>query len=223
MAPVPPQSVVGSADDARRGRRRTRPSLLQAAARPGGASRPPPPRREVLLAADAVPADGRDRRRQGRGRRGRPRVLARPPRRRHRRGGGRDRRPAAAVLPRVPARPRRHRRRPGALTGRAMATATGTATDLRPALERTVGAEPCRDDAGALLTFSTDATPLERGRPDVVVFPASTDEVAAIVRVADERRIPVVPRGSGTNLSAGTGPHRGGIVLVLTRMNALKE
>src|SRR3954465_7100001 len=104
-----------------------------------------------------------------------------------------------------------------------MATTTGTALDLRPALAAGVGAEHVRDDAGALLTFSTDATPLERGRPDVVVFPASTGEFAAIVRVANARRPPVVPRGSGTNLSAGTVPHRGGIVLVLTRMNALKE
>jgi glycolate oxidase len=104
-----------------------------------------------------------------------------------------------------------------------MAATTHTATDLRGALERIVGAEHVRDDAGALLTFSTDATPLERGRPDVVVFPATTDEVAGVIRIANERGVPVVPRGSGTNLSAGTVPHRGGIVLVLTRMNRLKE
>jgi glycolate oxidase len=104
-----------------------------------------------------------------------------------------------------------------------VATTASTATQLRTALEPIVGAEHVRDDAGALLTFSTDATPLERGRPDVVVFPASTEEVAAIVKVANERRTPLVPRGSGTNLSAGTVPHRGGIVLVLTRMNRLKE
>jgi glycolate oxidase len=104
-----------------------------------------------------------------------------------------------------------------------VATTTGATTDLREALAAIVGDEHVRADAGALLTFSTDATPLERGRPDVVVFPATTEEVAAIVTVANERRTPVVPRGSGTNLSAGTVPHRGGIVLVLTRMNALKE
>src|ERR687890_1727944 len=104
-----------------------------------------------------------------------------------------------------------------------MATAIGTATDLRPALAAVVGDEHVRDDAGALLTFSIDVTPLERGRPDVVVFPAPTEEVAAVIRLANERRVPVIPRGSGTNLSAGTVPHRGGIVLVLTRMNRLKE
>src|SRR5919107_1724004 len=93
-----------------------------------------------------------------------------------------------------------------------MATAIGTATDLRPALAAVVGDEHVRDDAGALLTFSIDVTPLERGRPDVVVFPASTEEVAAVIRLANERRVPVIPRGSGTNLSAGTVPQRGGNV-----------
>ena len=104
-----------------------------------------------------------------------------------------------------------------------MATTTHTATDLRAALEPVVGAAHVRDDAGTLLTYATDATPLERGRPDVVVFPGTTGEVAGVLRVANERGVPVVPRGSGTNLSAGTVPHLGGIVLVLTRMNRLKE
>ncbi|MEA2318029.1 MAG: glycolate oxidase [Solirubrobacteraceae bacterium] len=104
-----------------------------------------------------------------------------------------------------------------------MAGLTHSATDLRSPLEAVVGADHVRDDAGALLTFSTDATPLQRGAPDIVVFPGSAEEVAAVLRIADERRVPVVPRGSGTNLSAGTVPHRGGIVLVLTRMDRIRE
>jgi glycolate oxidase len=104
-----------------------------------------------------------------------------------------------------------------------MAGLTRTATGLRSPLENIVGADHVRDDAGALLTFSTDATPLERGAPDIVVFPGSAEEVAAILRIANERRVPVVPRGSGTNLSAGTVPHQGGIVLVLTRMHQIRE
>ena len=44
-----------------------------------------------------------------------------------------------------------------------------------------------------------------------------------MLRLADEARVPVIPRGSGTNLSGGTVAHQGGIVLVLTRMNALLE
>ena len=100
--------------------------------------------------------------------------------------------------------------------------ATATSTGLREVLEEVVGREHVRTDEGALLTFSTDATPLEHGHPDAVVFPASAEEVAGVLRVANARRIPVVPRGSGTNLSAGTVPQLGGIVLVLTRMNQVK-
>jgi glycolate oxidase len=104
-----------------------------------------------------------------------------------------------------------------------MVTATRAPTDLRRRLEEIAGADHVRTDAGALLTYATDATPLERGRPDAVVLPASTEEVAGVLRIADELRVPVIPRGSGTNLSAGTVPHRGGIVLVLTRMNRIRE
>jgi glycolate oxidase len=102
-------------------------------------------------------------------------------------------------------------------------TATETSIGLRERLEAVVGRDHVRTDEGALVTFSTDATPLERGRPDAAVFPASAEEVASVLRVANDLLIPVIPRGSGTNLSAGTVPHRGGIVLVLTRMNKIKE
>lgn len=67
------------------------------------------------------------------------------------------------------------------------------------------------------------ATPLFRGVPDVVVWPRSAREISAILRLATERRIPVVPRGAGSNLSAGAVPQGGGIVLVLTRMDRILE
>src|SRR5450755_741394 len=104
-----------------------------------------------------------------------------------------------------------------------LVTTTATPTGLRERLEAVVGHDHVRTDEGALVTFSMDATPLERGRPDAVVFPATADEVAGVLRIANERGVPLIARGSGTNLSAGTVPHRGGIVLVLTRMNRVKE
>jgi glycolate oxidase len=94
---------------------------------------------------------------------------------------------------------------------------------LRGDLADVVGSAHVRDDAGALVTYATDSTPLQRGQPDVVVFPGSRDEVAAVLRLAHEARVPVIPRGSGTNRSGGTIPHLVGIVLVLTRMNRLLE
>jgi glycolate oxidase len=100
---------------------------------------------------------------------------------------------------------------------------TAPPSGLGARLQDVVGRAHVRTDEGALVTFSTDSTPLERGRPDAVVFPASAEEIAGVLRLADELGLPVIPRGSGTNLSGGTIPHRGGIVLVLTRMNKVKE
>jgi len=59
--------------------------------------------------------------------------------------------------------------------------------------------------------------------PDVVVKPPDTASVAAVLRMADERRIPVTPRGAGTGLSGGAVPTLGGIVLSLERMNRVIE
>ncbi|MFZ0379345.1 MAG: FAD-linked oxidase C-terminal domain-containing protein [Solirubrobacteraceae bacterium] len=94
---------------------------------------------------------------------------------------------------------------------------------LHRSLEDSVGSSNVRDDAGTLVAYATDSTPLQRGQPDLIVFPHSTVEVAAVLRLANEARVPVTPRGSGTNLSGGTIANHGGIVLVLTRMNQLLE
>ncbi len=59
--------------------------------------------------------------------------------------------------------------------------------------------------------------------PDLVVFPGSADEIAAIVRLAHEHRFPVVPRGAGTGRSGGSVPIAGGVVVVLTRLNRILE
>ena len=74
----------------------------------------------------------------------------------------------------------------------------------------------------ALACYGYDAAPVT-GEPDVVVLPGSTEEVAAIVKLANRELVPVVPRGSGTNLSGGVVPIRGGIVLPMNRMDRILE
>jgi glycolate oxidase len=91
------------------------------------------------------------------------------------------------------------------------------------AIRRAVGAEHVHTAEGDLVAYSRDATPLFHALPDAVVFPASAAEVAAVLTVATEHRVPVVPRGAGSNLAAATVPTRGGIVLVLTRMKRILE
>ena len=90
-------------------------------------------------------------------------------------------------------------------------------------LRAIAGPENLRLAAGELAVYARDATPLIRGVPDAVIFPADAEQVARILRLATEHRIPVVPRGAGSNLCAGTVPLNGGIVLSTARMNRILE
>lgn len=115
-------------------------------------------------------------------------------------------------------------------TGYAVRTATLPSAAGRPIppdvldrLRSIVGGDHVLVTDGDVEPFARDATPLFRARPGCVVLPATTGEVSAILRMATEHGIPVTPRGAGSNLAAATIPEHGGIVLVLTRMTALKE
>lgn len=61
------------------------------------------------------------------------------------------------------------------------------------------------------------------GRPDVVVKPRSDEEVAAVVRVANEHLVPVVPWGGGSGTQGASIPTHGGIVIDLTGMDRIVE
>ena len=91
------------------------------------------------------------------------------------------------------------------------------ASDLSE-LRALLGEDGVLASEAALFTYETDALAIERFAPDVVVLPRSTDEVAAIVRWAHVRGIPVTPRGAGTGLAGGATPEQGGIVLSVNRM-----
>ena len=70
--------------------------------------------------------------------------------------------------------------------------------------------------------YSYDAS-LEKALPDVVVLPASTEEVSKIMALAYGEKIPILGRGSGTNLTGGSIPIKGGIVVHFSRMNHILE
>lgn len=59
--------------------------------------------------------------------------------------------------------------------------------------------------------------------PDVVVSPRTTEHVARIVKLANEFRVPVVPRAGGTGLADGAVPMKGGILVDVKRMDQIKE
>lgn len=61
------------------------------------------------------------------------------------------------------------------------------------------------------------------GRPDAVVFPASTDEVSLIARTCSAHRVPMIGWGAGTSLEGHALPLKGGITIDFTRMDRLLE
>jgi glycolate oxidase len=87
-----------------------------------------------------------------------------------------------------------------------------------------VGAEHLRTGDAIKDDYGHDeALTAQPQRPLAVVSPASTDEVAAVVRLADEHRIPVTARGAGTGMSGGCIPRPDGIVVSFERMNRILE
>lgn len=89
-------------------------------------------------------------------------------------------------------------------------------------LSQIVGGEGLLSRSADLQVYEYDAS-LEKGRPDAVVFPTSREQVIGLVRLAHQEKIPFVARGSGTNLSGGSIPPDGGLVIEFSRMNKILE
>lgn len=75
-----------------------------------------------------------------------------------------------------------------------------------------------------LICYSFDATPdMPNPLPDMVVTPNSVEDVVKVVNIARQHKVPIYPRGSGTNLCGGTVPLAGGIVLSMLKMKEILE
>jgi glycolate oxidase len=96
-------------------------------------------------------------------------------------------------------------------------------TDLAELLGRELGAGKVLADEERKLPYATDESGLSPCPPDLVVLPASAEEVAAVLRLAAEHRVPVIPRGAGTGTTGGALAERGGIVLALHGMARILE
>ena len=72
-----------------------------------------------------------------------------------------------------------------------------------------------------LIPYSFDGTAALSQRPEAVVFPRTTEQTAACVKLAAAAKIPIVTRGSGTGLSGGSVPTPGSLVLCLAQMDAI--
>ena len=89
-------------------------------------------------------------------------------------------------------------------------------------LQDALGADAVLFAPEDLLPYEYDAS-IDRHTPDAVVLPRTTEEVAAAARIAEAHGVPVVPRGSGTGFAGGAVSVLGGVLVVLTRMNAIRE
>lgn len=89
-------------------------------------------------------------------------------------------------------------------------------------LERIVGKSNVLSAPEELFTYGYDAS-VDRGNAQAVVFPTSAEQVADIVRLCNGLDIPFVARGAGTNLSGGSLPTKGGVVICLSKMNRILE
>jgi len=86
-----------------------------------------------------------------------------------------------------------------------------------------VGKDDVLTEKEDLASYSYDGTTTWIHEPDVVVFPISAQEISEVLKLANKERIPVTPRGAGTNVSGGSIPIKGGIVLCTTKMNKILE
>ncbi len=85
-----------------------------------------------------------------------------------------------------------------------------------------VGKENVRTSREERSCYSFDAR-TDGVIPDLVVLPSSAEEVPRILKLANQYRFPVIPRGSGTGLTGGSIPISGGVVLSFTRMGRILE
>jgi len=90
-------------------------------------------------------------------------------------------------------------------------------------LQEIVGEENVSVREADLDAHSVDESWIAPHRPEVVVWPSTTEDVAAIVRLAYEQGIPLVPWSGGSSLEGNPIPVKGGILLALYRMNEILE
>ncbi|HMP17107.1 MAG TPA: FAD-binding oxidoreductase, partial [Gemmatales bacterium] len=86
-----------------------------------------------------------------------------------------------------------------------------------------LGSENVLTASSDLASYECDGYTIEKNKPAVVVFPHSTEEVVAIVKLCDQHRVPFVPRGAGTSLAGGTLAADSCVMIALARMKRILE
>jgi glycolate dehydrogenase FAD-linked subunit len=90
-------------------------------------------------------------------------------------------------------------------------------------IKEIVKSENVLDSQEARLAHSYDSSPIEPRLPEAVVRPSTSNEVSEIVKLANNEKFAIIPRGSGTGLSGGTLPVENSIILLLNHWNKTLE
>lgn len=86
-----------------------------------------------------------------------------------------------------------------------------------------MGKDNVLTDKADLVTYSYDAAVLEQSIPGIVLRPTTGEAMGKAVAVCNENKLPLTVRGAGTNLSGGTIPYPGGVVILTNALNNILE
>ncbi len=90
-------------------------------------------------------------------------------------------------------------------------------------LRELFGKTNCLDSMEDRIAYSYDGTALLSSLPDAIVVPSSVDQISRLMRLANEEKFAVIPRGSGSGLSGGSIPSENSVVLLMSRWDKVLE
>jgi glycolate oxidase subunit GlcD len=90
-------------------------------------------------------------------------------------------------------------------------------------LKSALGKKAVLTEPDELVVYESDALTLHKNLPSAVVIPANAEEVATVVRILAEAKIPFTPRGAGTGISGGAVSRQGSVIIELARLNRILE
>jgi glycolate oxidase len=100
---------------------------------------------------------------------------------------------------------------------------TSIAVEHLSQFKKIVGDQYVFVDEEVLNNYASDETEDLHFLPDVVIKPGDATEISGILKICNQYKIPVTPRGAGTGLSGGALPHLGGVLLSVERLNKIIE
>lgn len=93
--------------------------------------------------------------------------------------------------------------------------------DILSLITTAVGADSVFSDESVLAHYSHDETEDLRYYPEIVVKPKDTASISALLKLCNEKHVPVTPRGGGTGLSGGALPIHGGVLLSMEKFKSI--